>query len=774
MKNNSTSINRQGTVNTPNLTASWAFWLAKCFREVPVARPLCGLPTLSASGLAFSRRLASSPAEHTDGHFPPGSTREKAGVRCYLFSLQTVLLAAFVTWSSGRLYAQTSASNQPEEKLQPGQMLYFNAVPDPIEGFNRCSWAVNDWFFRGIIYPLSFSYNFVVPKPVRTMINNGGHNLAYPVRLFNNCCEGKWHGAWVETERFGANSTVGLGGLFDPATHWKIGRSDRDFGETLGQWGSGSGFYLVLPLLGPSNGRDAVGKLVDLPLDIGFWIGAAYPGEIWANAIQPGIGFNNISGNAPDYKRQLDSFADSYEAIRTLYSLNRQRLILDYIPSYDTNDNPNPTIRTVLFKPVIANFADKAVTRKVLVPATGKKLPFSCWMQKKPAPLVIYIPGLGAYRYDRTTLAYADMMYRHGYSVVAISSPFEKEFMESASTVAVPGYGPADCDDVVNALKLILADVRTWQGEKITGVNLTGVSHGAYLTLMVAARDDAGQLGGLTFDHYVAVNPPPQLGAAARRLDEIFDAPLAWPVDECRQRINESIYKALYFADNRLDVLGDFPLTRTESDFLIGLSFRFTLMDVIEDSQRQHNLGVLKVNPNKFVRQDSIREIQQISYGEYANRFLIPYLIKTGRVTDRAEALANCDLTRSTQWLRGNPKIRVQICDDDFLLTPADLLWFRSTFGDHLVEYRHGGHLGNLHDPAVQEKLVRLFSDRATKYSVAPHRNPPGAIFEGDSQVLGFLCRLSTNNNYQWKNGLIYEFETADYPTRKAEQVKGL
>ncbi len=132
---------------------------------------------------------------------------------------------------------------------------------------------------------------------------------------------------------------------------------------------------------------------------------------------------------------------------------------------------------------------------------------------------------------------------------------------------------------------------------------------------------------------------------------------------------------------------------------------------VIERERRCHRQRreAFPTNPNKFARQGSIREIQQINYGEYADRFLIPYLIKTGRVTDRAEALANCDLTRSTQWLRSNPKIRVQICDDDFPLTPADLLWFRSTLGVHLVEYRHGGHLGNLHNPAVQEKLVQLF-----------------------------------------------------------------
>jgi phospholipid-binding lipoprotein MlaA len=616
-----------------------------------------------------------------------------------------LLLALF----SGRLYAQTSASNPPAEKLQPGQMPYFDAVPDPIEGFNRCSWEVNDWLFRDLIYPLSFGYNFAVPQPIRTMISNGGHNLTFPARFFNSCCEGKWQGAWMETERFGANSTVGLGGLFDPATHWKIGRSDRDFGETLGQWGSGPGFYLMLPLVGPSNSRDALGKLVDMPLDICFWIGAAYPHELWPNAIRPGIGFNNISGQARDYKRELDSFTDPYEAIRTLYSLNRQRLVLDYIPSYDTNDNPNPTIRAVLFKPVITNFADRAITRKVLVPATGKKLAYSCWMQPKPAPLVFYIPGLGASRFDRSTLAYADMMCRHGYSVVAFSSPFQKEFMESASTMALPGYAPADCDDVVNALKLISADLRKWQGGKITGTSLTGVSHGGYFTLMIAAREAAGELGGLSFDRYVAVNPPRQLAHAAQLLDEMFNAPLAWPADERRKRMEGCVYKALYFADNGLDVSGNIPLTRTESDFLIGLTFRYTLMNVIVDSQRRNNLGVLKINPAKFVRQDSVREIRQINYAGYTEHFVLPYLIKTGRVTSREQVLANTDLTQSTELLRNNPKIRVQICEDDFLLTPADLPWFRSTFGDHLTDYPVGGHLGNLHLPAVQEKLVQLF-----------------------------------------------------------------
>jgi ABC-type transporter lipoprotein component MlaA len=625
--------------------------------------------------------------------------------------------------SAGLRAADADATNQMEQ-LGPVQMPYFDAVPDPLEGFNRCSWAFNDWAFRGVFYPLSIGYTTIAPKPVRNRIYNVGHNLTFPVRLVNNCLQGKWPGAWEETKRFGVNSTVGLGGMFDPATRWKIGESDEDFGQTMGHWGSGPWFYLMIPVIGPSDGRDAVGKIVDWPLDICFWIGQAYDDEMWPMALRPGFAFNDFSGQARNLKRQLDSLVDPYQAIRTLYSLNRERLIVDYLPRYDEESKPDPTIGAVFFKPVTPNFADKADTYKVKVPATGKKLAYSCWMQKQPAPLVCYLPGLGSYRLDRSTLAYADMLYRHGYSVVTFSNPFQQDFMDHASTVAIPGYGPTDCDDVVATLKLVLADLRKRKGDKITGTSLTGVSHGGYFTLMIAAREASGQLGGLNFDRYVAVNPPASLVRALDGLDDLFNSPLAWPANERAQRMKEAIYKALYFAekgrkesddntkafgDNALDVSGNLPLSFDESRYLIGLAFRYTLMSAIVDSQRRDNLGVLKVDPTKFVRQESYREIRQISYSNYMERFMVPYLIKTGHGTDRDTLLAATDLTRGTDLLANNPKVRVQICEDDFLLKPADITWFRTTFGTNLTAYPQGGHLGNLHKPDVQEALVRQF-----------------------------------------------------------------
>jgi hypothetical protein len=124
---------------------------------------------------------------------------------------------------------------------------------------------------------------------------------------------------------------------------------------------------------------------------------------------------------------------DPYQALRTLYSLNRARLVADFKPDQGGNFNPDPTVGAVLFKPKSPDFVDRAIARKILIPATGKKLTYNCWLQPKPAPMVYYIPGLGSYRLDQSVLAYADMMYRHGYSVVVFSNPFQKDFMAHAS-----------------------------------------------------------------------------------------------------------------------------------------------------------------------------------------------------------------------------------------------------------------------------------------------------------------------------------------------------
>lgn len=140
-------------------------------------------------------------------------------------------------------------------------------VSDPLSGYNRSMTSFNDAFFTYALNPVSKAYATIIPQPLRLGISNFIHNIKYPVRLVNNLLQLKFQNISDETERFIVNSTVGLAGFMDPATHYmNIPVHNEDFGQTLGHYGVGPGFHLVLPFIGPSNARDAIGLFPDMYL----------------------------------------------------------------------------------------------------------------------------------------------------------------------------------------------------------------------------------------------------------------------------------------------------------------------------------------------------------------------------------------------------------------------------------------------------------------------------------------------------------------------------
>jgi ABC-type transporter lipoprotein component MlaA len=158
--------------------------------------------------------------------------------------------------------APAQSLSHPETNAPPRSVLQGAAeesvvLPqgfnDPIEPFNRAMWAFNKGFMTAAVRPFSRGYRFVVVKPVRTGIANMGKNLTYPGRLVNNLFQGNWTGMGAETARCLCNTVLGLGGFFDLATKWDIPRSDENFGQTFKKWGWNPSFYLMLPLLGPSD-----------------------------------------------------------------------------------------------------------------------------------------------------------------------------------------------------------------------------------------------------------------------------------------------------------------------------------------------------------------------------------------------------------------------------------------------------------------------------------------------------------------------------------------
>jgi phospholipid-binding lipoprotein MlaA len=174
-------------------------------------------------------------------------------------------------------------------------------VYDPIEPVNRGIFWFNDKLYVYLLKPVARVYR-VVPEDARVSVANFFANLATPVRLTNDLLQLRFKDASDELARFVFNSTFGIAGLFDIAREkGGISRKEEDFGQTLGHYGIGSGFYLVLPLLGPSNARDAVGRIGDYFLDP---LPYALRQEEW------------IAINALDKETAISLDRDTYEGIK--------------------------------------------------------------------------------------------------------------------------------------------------------------------------------------------------------------------------------------------------------------------------------------------------------------------------------------------------------------------------------------------------------------------------------------------------------------------------
>ena len=197
-------------------------------------------------------------------------------------------------------------------------------VNDPIEPVNRFIFGFNEFFYAITLRPISKLYNFL-PQPVREAVSNVLDNISSPKVLANDVLQGEGKRALQTTGRFLINSTAGVAGLFDVAEKFGIPEHDEDFGQTLGVWGVGEGFYLMLPLLGPSSPRDAVGKLgVDPYFDpLGLWLDNTERDEIFY-ALVGARAVDEYAGLVDELDQIKKTSIDYYAAIRSMYRQKRE------------------------------------------------------------------------------------------------------------------------------------------------------------------------------------------------------------------------------------------------------------------------------------------------------------------------------------------------------------------------------------------------------------------------------------------------------------------
>ena len=596
-------------------------------------------------------------------------------------------------------------------------------------------WAFNKGLMTDIIKPTSGVYRFVVVKPVRTGIGNFGKNLTYPGRLINNLLQGKWTGARDESYRFACNTTIGLAGFWDVAAKWKIQKSDGDFGQTFGQWGWKPDFFLMLPIFGPSNDRDTVGLGADTAANPLIYIA---PYKFVANDPLTYLGaytyftyvvmYNNFSDTVDESVRFSQAEMDPYSEIQYAWTFARKNRVADFQVKGKTDEASLETLESVFFTYKDPEFFGRGKTRSVAIPATRRRLKFTFWLQPRKAPVVYIVPGLGSHRLAETSLALAELVYKNGFSAVCVSSPFNSEFMEHASTAAMPAYLPVDGHDLHVALTEIDRRLHVLYPDRLGNRALMGYSMGAFQSLFVAAseptnpppsdfgatsqlpvRRNLGEGGPLIkFDRYVAINTPVRMTYGISKLDEFYRAPLDWPGAERTDDIENTFLKVAALSKLSLTPRSSLPFSAIESKFLIGMTFRFMLRDIIFSSQRRSNQGVLQHRIRNFRREPLYQEILQYSYQDYFEKFATPYYQAHGVASPTAEALEKAgDLRTYDAGLRANPDIRIIVNQNDFLLADEDLAWLHATFApEQLTVFAQGGHLGNLSNLTVQKSIL--------------------------------------------------------------------
>ncbi len=198
-------------------------------------------------------------------------------------------------------------------------------VNDPLESVNRSIFGFNVFLQENLLDPVADLYNDNLPAVFRAGLSNFLANIATPVTVANQILQGDPKEAFLTVSKFMVNTIVGIGGIADVTGELGHPVQKEDFGQTLGVWGVNEGFYLVLPLFGPSNPRDAVGKFVVDPYfdATGNWISNTDRDALdWSLKVTAGI--SEYAGAADDLRQIRKTSVDYYAAIRSLYRQKRK------------------------------------------------------------------------------------------------------------------------------------------------------------------------------------------------------------------------------------------------------------------------------------------------------------------------------------------------------------------------------------------------------------------------------------------------------------------
>jgi len=224
-----------------------------------------------------------------------------------------------------RVYSQNDSADREFDELDDEFKEDELKMTDPLVLWNRAMFHFNDRLYFWFLKPVATGYKAVVPQLIRIGVRNFFDNLSFPIRFVNCLLQAKFEGAGNELVSFLLNTTVGVAGLYDVATkNIKIKRENEDFGQTLGSYGIGPGFFINWPILGPSSLRDTVGFIGDFFLDpLNYMV----PRTKYRLSVKGYHSINQTSLTIGDYEDLKKSALDPYISYRDAYFQYRENKI---------------------------------------------------------------------------------------------------------------------------------------------------------------------------------------------------------------------------------------------------------------------------------------------------------------------------------------------------------------------------------------------------------------------------------------------------------------
>lgn len=256
-------------------------------------------------------------------------------------NLKAALMASALVLSTSSAFADDDKT-APAPAAAPvvtTEDVQSNDMNDPFEGGNRVMFGANQVLDKVLLRPVSVVYRGVLPDFAQDGVRNFMNNLNAPVIFANDLLQGETDRAGVTLARFGINSTIGLGGLFDVASEFDLPYHDEDFGQTLGTWGLGEGPYLYFLVMGPTNVRDLTGFVVDRGLDPLTYVNWGDDELEYAPIARTALNVIDLRARNIDTLDEIErSSVDYYASIRSLYRQSRADAIRNGAPSKDLPD----------------------------------------------------------------------------------------------------------------------------------------------------------------------------------------------------------------------------------------------------------------------------------------------------------------------------------------------------------------------------------------------------------------------------------------------------